>query len=598
MTWKKTSEKWVIPRNMLLQVLIPTLISSAALSLSNIADAVTVGQRLGEKALAAIGIVTPIYLFYNVIALSFGIGGSIVHAQLCARRKELLTPALFRKIAFWTGGISLFLILAGNLFPDFLLRLLAASEEDPELWTMCRQYARPLLTASPILLFSYMLYYFVQNDDDPRRAAQAMTAGGILDVVLNILFVLVAGWGVRGAALATITAQAVSLGILTVHFFSAKGTLHFRVIFGVKDDRPQETRRYFRISFRTGFASSIGYVFQFCSQLLMNHLLMWAGARELIPGTLYVAVYDLILNISYLAMPVYSAIGDAMQPAVATFSAERDQESLHMVEKMSLQLGIALGTLVAAVLAIQARPAALFFGFREETQLAVAVPAIRIFLISAPLTGILSILLRYCQARRETWYTFIATALREAVCLIPFTLFFGLRDPARIWWVFPLTAALSLLIFQLFLWTRKMKDAFKNVRACRIVMTNNNRELATALAQVEEFCDENRIPPGKAAQIQLGVEELCAVTMQKAFTGRKDEYIQIVLVIEPGPQYVLHIRDSAPFFNPLDLRMEKARKDMEASIMDSIGVMMVRRQSKFIDYRHYQGFNTMTVVYE
>ena len=46
MTWKKTSEKWVIPRNMLLQVLIPTLISSAALSLSNIADAVTVGQRL------------------------------------------------------------------------------------------------------------------------------------------------------------------------------------------------------------------------------------------------------------------------------------------------------------------------------------------------------------------------------------------------------------------------------------------------------------------------------------------------------------------------------------------------------------------------
>ncbi|MBP5726905.1 MAG: ATP-binding protein, partial [Clostridia bacterium] len=160
------------------------------------------------------------------------------------------------------------------------------------------------------------------------------------------------------------------------------------------------------------------------------------------------------------------------------------------------------------------------------------------------------------------------------------------------------TAALSLLIFRLFLRTRKMKDAFKNVRACRIVMTNNNRELATALAQVEEFCDENRIPPGKAAQIQLGVEELCAVTMQKAFTGRKDEYIQIVLVIEPGPQYVLHIRDSAPFFNPLDLRMEKAQKDMEASIMDSIGVMMVRRQSKFIYYRNYQGFNTMTVVYE
>ena len=69
------------------------------------------------------------------------------------------------------------------------------------------------------------------------------------------------------------------------------------------------------------------------------------------------------------------------------------------------------------------------------------------------------------------------------------------------------------------------------------------------------------------------------------------------LAVEEGPRYLLHIRNSAPYFNPLDMKMERVRKDMESEIMDSIGVMMIREKASSISFRNYQGYNVVTVEY-
>ena len=128
-------------------------------------------------------------------------------------------------------------------------------------------------------------------------------------------------------------------------------------------------------------------------------------------------------------------------------------------------------------------------------------------------------------------------------------------------------------------------------------MTNDNRELGTVLEAVAKFCEEQEIPPGTAVQLQLAVEELCAVTMTHAFSGKPEEYIRVTLAKERGPRYMLHIRNSASYFNPLDMKMEKARDGMTAEVMDSIGVMMVKKKAKNLWYRNYQGYNVMTVEY-
>ncbi len=586
-----------IPRTMLLRVLIPTLLSSAALALSNIADALTVGNRVGGNALAAIGIVTPVYLIFNVIGLSFGSGGGVTHARLMAEGREELALAHFRRTVALALGISLGLGLLGGFFPGLLLQLLAVGEDYPELWRMCLEYGGPLLAGCPLIILNLLLYYFVQSDDDPQLAALAFTVGGILDLGLNILMVLVMGLGIRGAAWSTLGGAAASDLILCAHFFGNRGLLRFRAMGMSGKPEVAKVRKTVAASFRNGFSSSVSSLFQFAFQLMMNHLLMRAGRLGSMSGELGVAVFDLLLNVSYLALPVYTATGDALQPSAATFAAERDPESLRLVRRLSLRFGMAAGGLLGLGGILLAGPLAALFGFTRAEQAAKAAEALRIYLISVPFTGWVIMQCKYCQALGDSWRAFLGTVLREALFPLPIALILGLTAPERIWWAFPLSAAAAAAAYQLILRRAEKELSGTQYPACRRVMTNSSRELGEALEGIAAFCEAREIPPGKAAQIRLAVEELCAVTLQQAFRGEKNEFIQITLVIEPGPEYALHIRDSAPFFNPLDLRMEKARKDMEAEIMDSIGVMLVKKQSRKMTYRRYQGFNTLTVIY-
>ena len=594
----KDAGPWRIPRAMLMRTLIPGSVSALALGLSNIADALTVGIRIGETALAAIGIVTPIYLIFNILALSLGSGGGITHSRLTAEGKNGLALLHFRRAALWALGVGLFFSLLGGLFPGLVLRLLSAGEDYPELWALCLDYARPLLIASPVLILNVFLYYFVKNDDQPRLAALAFTVGGVLDLSLNLLLVLILNLGVRGAILSTIIAQAASLILLATHFFSRRGILHLRDILNAQPEDPRQVRACLAGSLRSGASSSLSIVFQFGSQLMINHLLMDAGRQGRIPGDLYVAVFDLVLNIAYVLQPIYMTVGESMQPCAATFSVEHDRESLRFIRRLGLRFGLGEGLLLAALIAAFAGPISRLFGLRLPEQMAVAVPAIRIYLLSTPFAGLLLLLVLYDQAVRHPWLAIQGTFLRDAVPQIPFALAAGLLWPESIWWAFLPAEALAAGIFLLLQRRVERQGRRQTLPVFRAALTNSSHELGDVVNQVAEFCEAQGIPPAKAVQLQLGVEELCAVTMQKAFSGQKDEYIQVTLVVEPGPRYVLHIRDSAPFFNPLDLKMEKARKDMESSIMDSIGVMMVRRQSRHMEYRNYQGFNTLTVIYE
>ena len=124
-----------------------------------------------------------------------------------------------------------------------------------------------------------------------------------------------------------------------------------------------------------------------------------------------------------------------------------------------------------------------------------------------------------------------------------------------------------------------------------------DRELGMIMEGATKFCKENEIPASTAAQLRLAVEELCVVTVAQAFSGKPGEYIRVTLAEEKGPRYMLHIRNSAPYFNPLDMRMERARTDMTAEVMDSMGVLIVKKQAKNFSYRNYQGYNVMTVEY-
>ena len=581
-----------ISRRMFLRTLGPSLIAAVTLSLSDIADALVIGNNMGKNGLAAVGIITPLYLFLSFAGYGFSTGGCVTHSRLTAEGRDADALSHFKTLALLTLGEGILLAAAGNLLMGPLLDLLGADDGGPLLTELCTQYARPLVTAIPVFLLNYLLYDFVRCDDNAPLATFGFSAGCVIDLGLNIWFVIGLGLGVRGLILATIIAQTVSVLILSTHLLGDRGVLKYRPLIRAKLC-PFRDVRY---SVRIGLSSSVRFVFQFLFLLLGNRLLLRAGRTGLIEGDLYVAVFDLVMNVSYVLHGVYQAFADTMQPLASTYAAEHDRENIRYLILTAVSTGIAAGLVSAAATAVLAGPISVLFGLGDAATKAVSVPAVRIFCLSTPAAGILMILTALFQSTGHIRLSGTVTMLRTAVFLLPATLLAGLCFPDQFWWLFTICEVSSLLTMLILSRLPALREKGPQVPVCSTTMDNDNHELRRVLDETAAFCERLDTPEREKMLIRLAVEELCMVTIEKAFSGKPDEYIQLTLARETNGDYTLHIRNSAPFFNPLDLRMEKISREAEEELMDSIGVMMVREKVKSLRFRHYQGFNLMTVV--
>lgn len=587
------NKKQWIPRQMFYRFLAPSFFSALALSVANVTDALVVGTRLGETGLAAIGIVTPVYMIYNTLGYTFSQGGCVTHGKLTAAGKNETALCHFRRLAGLLLLLSAAVALGGNLLLDPLLALVGVGEAMPGLRDLCLAYARPLLAACPVFMLNFLLYDFVRSDNDQSLAALGFSLGCWVDVALNILLVIVLHKGVAGAAMATVVAQAVSVAVLSVHFFFRRGVLCFQDLFRARADR-KEIRRLSARSVWTGFSASARYIAQFVFLSLANRLLLRAGERGLVNGALYVAVFDLVMNVSYIALALYQACAEVMQPLISAFTEEHDRDSRRQVLGLALGWGLGTGLVLAGLLAVFAGPVSSLFGLAEAGARAVSVPAIRIYLLSTFLAGPLIVLTAYYQSSGQVALSGVMTMLRFAVTLLPVTLVFGLFLPADFWWLFPVSEALTVMAAPLIRKSFGKREEERPVFSAS--MDNEDHEIGRVMEELEAFCERQEVPPKKAVQIQLAVEELCLVIMQQAFTGAKHEYIQITLTQERNGDYILYLRNSAARFNPFDMQTARVRENARKEILDSVGVLMVKKQSKGLFYRNYQGFNMMMVM--
>ena len=113
--------------------------------------------------------------------------------------------------------------------------------------------------------------------------------------------------------------------------------------------------------------------------------------------------------------------------------------------------------------------------------------------------------------------------------------------------------------------------------------------------KIIEFCKEQKTTMQQMNLVNMAVEEICTVIFHNAFTGAKDEYIQITVIRENDQDFVLHVRDSAVSYNPFDVKV--SRKDIDRNdYLDNVGILMIRNKAKLFDYRRCQGFNVLMVT--
>lgn len=206
-----------VPR-LVIRLSLPTVLSQMITSIYNMADTFFV-TRLGDSAVGGVAIV---YALQSIIqAVGFGLamgGGSLVSRRLGEKDNDSANK--YASCAFFAAFLFGLLLTVGGLSGlDGLLRLFGSTET---ILPYARDYAFIILLAAPLMCLSFVLSNVLRAEGRSVLAMVGLTAGGVLNLVLDPLLIFGADMGVAGAALATVISQCVSFAILLAVYLSGR----------------------------------------------------------------------------------------------------------------------------------------------------------------------------------------------------------------------------------------------------------------------------------------------------------------------------------------------------------------------------------------
>jgi len=213
-------------RSLLFKFSIPSITGMVTIALYNFVDTLFVGNAVGSNAIAGLTIVLPVIIFIIAIGLLTGVGAaSVVSRSLGKGDKEK---------AIIAGGDSFILNTICNiitivpiyLFSDRILKFLGASSE---VLPYARDYLEIMLFGFLFLSFSINGSSLIRAEGKPRASMYEMIIGAVSNIILDYFFVIIFGWGVKGAAIATVISHMISTIYFVVFFMSSKSIFKIKL---------------------------------------------------------------------------------------------------------------------------------------------------------------------------------------------------------------------------------------------------------------------------------------------------------------------------------------------------------------------------------
>lgn len=186
---------------------VPLILSGILQLLFNAADIIVVGRFAGSESLAAVGSTTSLINLLINVFIGLSIGANVLVAQFygAQRRKDLEETVHTAMLLAALGGV--FLIMLGVLLANPLLEMMGTPED---VLPLAALYMKIYFVGMPVTLLYNFGSAILRAVGDTRRPLYFLLTAGIINVVLNLIFVIVLSMGVAGVALATVISQCIS----------------------------------------------------------------------------------------------------------------------------------------------------------------------------------------------------------------------------------------------------------------------------------------------------------------------------------------------------------------------------------------------------
>lgn len=414
----------------LLRFSLPSMIMMLFTSIYGIVDGLFVSNFVGTLPFAALNLVLPYLFLLTGPGYMLGTGGTAVIASTLGRGRSRVANGYFSKIVLVTAlsGIAIFIL--GQILLEPVMRLFGA---EGELLALSLQYGRIVLIGLPFMMLLDSCQSFFVAAEKPKLGLLIIVVGGFSNAVLDALFIVVFGWGLIGAATATVIGMVIG-AIWSIWYFRHPNDslLHL--------GRPYGSKYMLWRVCSNGLSEMLSMTASSIVTFLYNYQLMkWAGPDG-------IAAYGIIMYISFIFAAVYIGYALGAAPIVSYHYGAKNRPELENVFCRSMHILIFFGLATVILLEAAAVPlTGIFVGYDPDLW-QFTLHGLRLYSLAFFISSLNYFASAFFTAlnngRVSAILAFSRTMLWETASVLILPQFLGLLG---IWLAFPVSELLSFL---------------------------------------------------------------------------------------------------------------------------------------------------------
>lgn len=349
--------------NKLLRFVFPSIVMMIFTSIYSVVDGLFVSNFVGKTALASINLILPFLMGLSALGFMIGTGGSAIVAKTLGEGDPKRANSYFSMLVYVTAIGGIILALLGMLLVPSVASLLGA---EGELLSNCILYGRINFISLPAFMLQNVFQSFFVTAEKPKLGLAVIITAGVTNMILDLLFVGILGFGLAGAAVATVCGEMIG-GLFPVFYFSRKNSSLLRL---------GKTQFNGRILMQTCVNGSSELMTNLSSSIVNSlyniQLMKFAGENG-------VAAYAAIMYVNFVFIAIFLGYSIGSAPIISYHYGAGNHGELKNLYKKSLQLVGSWGILLFVLAQLLATPLAKLFVGYDSTLLAMTQIGFRIY---------------------------------------------------------------------------------------------------------------------------------------------------------------------------------------------------------------------------
>ena len=550
--------------------LLGTVISVLCTVLVVILNGIIIGNLFGEIGLAAFGLTMPIIYANLAIVYIFAYGGSIIASHNMGDEKRVNNN--FTVVCIVAAIIGIALTVVSVLMSSTIAHIFGASGEtfDSTVSLMKGMF----LVTLPIM-FLYIFTNYSRIDGYPSLGLYTGIMSFILNLILDLVFVLILKMDIFGIGLATTLSITISALYLLTHFLSKKSSYKFQKDLEFKTELSEVIK--------TGLPSALNQFYNMARTIITNNLGLMVG------GLVFLGALSVQSNIYLLLCSIDVGIGSTTLALGGVFYGEKDKAQLEQLLRISIRYALAIIIAIAVILFVFAPYFVDLFGKNPDVY-DTAVRGLRIFAWSLPFSALCYILLNFYNATQQLKIANYISFAHSFLFLSTFAAIFSfLIGGDGIWISFVLCEIVTLLTipFVIKLKTKKFPKSLSDFviidndqfpsECTYVAYIESEEELLDTIEDISGKLSDEDLDKKTILKTQLILEEMGTTIFTHAYPSKKEKYLNVRILYKNTDEVVVYFQDNGI---PFDIEEDFKNKN------ELLGIKIIKNFSKDIEQKY------------